>query len=154
MSPRKSIVIAALAALGSGGALAADQTLSLSSGFASFIGTGPLLDGGQDVITFSGLSPGQYYFDFSLSSQYIGANLTSVTVNGAAASMVSFGHFKYAALSGLDNSPFSVVITGTANASSLYSGELQVTPVPEPETYALMLAGLGAVGFVTRRRRR
>lgn len=28
-----------------------------------------------------------------------------------------------------------------------------VTPVPEPETYALMLAGLGALTFVARRRR-
>ena len=28
-----------------------------------------------------------------------------------------------------------------------------VAPVPEPETYALMLAGLGAVGFVARRRK-
>ena len=27
-------------------------------------------------------------------------------------------------------------------------------PIPEPETYALMLAGLGAVGFAARRRRR
>ena len=31
---------------------------------------------------------------------------------------------------------------------------LKVTAVPEPETYALMLAGLGAVGFLSRRRRR
>ena len=29
-----------------------------------------------------------------------------------------------------------------------------VTPVPEPETYALMLAGLGIVGLVARRRRK
>lgn len=28
------------------------------------------------------------------------------------------------------------------------------TPVPEPETYALMLAGFGAMGFIARRRRK
>ncbi|MEO8081814.1 MAG: PEP-CTERM sorting domain-containing protein [Caldimonas sp.] len=37
---------------------------------------------------------------------------------------------------------FDVGIAGVAN------------PVPEPETYALMLAGLGGLGFVARRRRR
>jgi hypothetical protein len=28
-----------------------------------------------------------------------------------------------------------------------------VTPVPEPETYAMMLAGLGMLGFMARRRK-
>jgi len=32
-------------------------------------------------------------------------------------------------------------------------GQGGVTPVPEPETYALMMAGLAAVGFISRRRR-
>lgn len=31
---------------------------------------------------------------------------------------------------------------------------LRVTAVPEPETYALMLAGLGAAGFISRRRKK
>jgi PEP-CTERM motif len=34
-----------------------------------------------------------------------------------------------------------------------YSVSLQAMPVPEPSTYALLLAGLGAVAFVARRRR-
>lgn len=51
---------------------------------------------------------------------------------------------------------------GPINGSDLLGGKvliddinLQVaTPVPEPETNALMLAGLGVIGFIVRRRRR
>ena len=41
-----------------------------------------------------------------------------------------------------------------ANFATLSAdGGLLITPVPEPETYALMLAGLGLVGFMARRRK-
>lgn len=41
----------------------------------------------------------------------------------------------------------------TALQASSNAGLYRVTPVPEPETYAMMLAGLGLVGVVARRRR-
>ena len=45
-------------------------------------------------------------------------------------------------------------IAGIGDATGpQYTGSLTVSAIPEPETYALMLAGLGAVGFLARRRR-
>jgi hypothetical protein len=38
-------------------------------------------------------------------------------------------------------------------AMAVRPGDVLVSPVPEPETYALMLAGLGLVGFMARRRK-
>jgi hypothetical protein len=42
---------------------------------------------------------------------------------------------------------------GTAIAAS-YAGTLNISAVPEPATYAMMLGGLGLVGFVARRRKK
>ncbi len=52
---------------------------------------------------------------------------------------------------GLAAGNYSLNFLGTAPAGGAYGGVL--TAVPEPETYALMLAGLGIVGFVAARRR-
>lgn len=38
--------------------------------------------------------------------------------------------------------------------SGFKQDQLYLTPIPEPETYAMLLAGLGLMGFIARRRRR
>ena len=43
--------------------------------------------------------------------------------------------------------------TLTALVSSNRQDQMMATPIPEPETYMMLLAGLGLMGFVTRRRR-
>ena len=52
---------------------------------------------------------------------------------------------------------YSLVLSGLQDgaAPGSYGGQLNVVtaPVPEPETYALLLANLEAVGFVARRRK-
>lgn len=52
---------------------------------------------------------------------------------------------------------YQLRFANVANRGELQLGvdnvSLEVTPVPEPETYALFLAGLGLLGAITRRRR-
>jgi opacity protein-like surface antigen len=48
--------------------------------------------------------------------------------------------------------PLTLIIMGTSGANASYTGSLNVGAVPEAGTLALMLAGLGAVGWVARRR--
>ncbi|WP_317205306.1 FxDxF family PEP-CTERM protein [Janthinobacterium sp.] len=38
------------------------------------------------------------------------------------------------------------------NGGGTYGGDLTVSAVPEPETYAMLLAGLGLLGFAARRK--
>jgi hypothetical protein len=45
------------------------------------------------------------------------------------------------------------VIGHATGGQAAYAVQMDVTPVPEPETYALMLAGLGLLGLVARRRK-
>lgn len=42
-------------------------------------------------------------------------------------------------------------VTGLGGGS--YAGTLNLTPIPEAETYAMFLAGLGLMGFISRRRK-
>jgi hypothetical protein len=61
---------------------------------------------------------------------------------------------QYVQFAGLAGSKITALTFNNAPAIDAFeTANYSVTPVPEPETYALLLAGLGAVGFVARRRR-
>ena len=49
---------------------------------------------------------------------------------------------------------YYLTVSGVANGTlgGIYTGAISI-PVPEPESYAMMLAGLGTIGFLALRRR-
>lgn len=60
--------------------------------------------------------------------------------------------FDLSALVPTDNIRFHAVWDNASDGAESFF--LVAAPIPEPETYALMLAGLAAVGFMSRRRRK
>jgi hypothetical protein len=50
--------------------------------------------------------------------------------------------------------PYTLVIEGTSKGISGYTAIVAVSPVPEPATYALLISGLGMVGFMVNRRQK
>ena len=81
-----------------------------------------------------------------------GAN-TSFVAGPAFTSPVPFYNM---AVASFINSPSQVTQTASGFTIQQGGGSVNftaVTPVPEPETYALMLAGLGMIGMLARRRR-
>jgi hypothetical protein len=81
------------------------------------------------------------------SSILIDGNLFSVTGSGSPLSFTANG----ISFSGNDLS-----ITLNSSGEWVFLSEVQfntVSAVPEPETYAMFLAGLGLMGFIARRRK-
>lgn len=68
---------------------------------------------------------------------------------GAGSSNVNLGSLTFPAVSSIQVTVFGDRLGSGSN----FQGSLVMTPVPEPTTYALLLAGLGVVGFVASRRK-
>ena len=68
-------------------------------------------------------------------------------------SVVAFNFAELAAFNGLTTAPGYVLNSTLGATTDVYRISFAVAPVPEPETYALMMAGLLVVGSIARRRR-
>jgi hypothetical protein len=56
---------------------------------------------------------------------------------------------------GLSSGTYAIKVDGKVlgNGGGAFGGDLTIAAVPEPETYGMLLAGLGLVGFMARRRK-
>lgn len=79
------------------------------------------------------------------------AGLSNVTLNSILGVANSFNNVAYGALQVMRAYAY-IGDTGGASSGSLDINSITVTAVPEPETFAMLLAGLGLIGTISRRR--
>lgn len=82
-------------------------------------------------------------------------DFVSVDFDGVHAFGVVNGFFDLAAVAGVYLAAGAHTLNVTYNATAAnvtYSGDISISPVPEPATWAMMVAGIAAVGMTMRRR--
>ena len=120
--------------------------------FPFYLPAGAGGDGGGSVISgFAQTGPDVYITRFTL------FDITTNTIIDTGS--LTPGIFKAISFPGPLNPTdhYALVVKGgllpAGHGSGSYAGNFHISPIPEPETYAMLLAGLGLLGFMARRRK-
>ena len=119
------------------------------------------LDGDFSAVSYSFYSDASLTANVGLASGYL-IRTTELTTDFAAAgaSLIPFSDADKASFNLSGATPYYVRIRGTLNDKDGFGqlkvsvGNALVTAVPEPESYAMLLAGLGVMATIARRRNR
>ncbi|SDH36489.1 MULTISPECIES: FxDxF family PEP-CTERM protein [unclassified Duganella] len=163
------LVLAAASAFASAADFERTEHLSLVDGSSGF-GSATEFAAGSKGKTFSDL----FFFDIPALSN-AGSNISAISLDDSTGidftlfNLYQVGSTVAAATGGLDADSGLWILSGSNLSSgsyylkiegqvsstdvTIYSGNLLVSAVPEAETYAMLLAGLGLVGLVARRRK-
>jgi hypothetical protein len=110
-------------------------------------------------VTLSGLA--LYEGIFTSASQTAGLTPVSIgmvfgTISSGKATIITLANSATVSAIG-----YTLVVSGTSIGHAAYGGAIalmerpaDIPPVPEPETYAMLLAGVGMMGFIARRRKK
>ena len=140
--------------------MAGAVAIDLSSGSAGFVNTPPA-GSFVDVYTFT-LTTATTLTGIVSSALNGGQDVdfTSLVITGpsgpASFSLINPDPFEIWTISTgvLNAGAYTLTLTGTNTVSTgTYSGNIAIAAVPEPRTYAMMLAGLVGIGFMYLRRR-
>ncbi len=132
--------------------LVTQETGALSQAVTFSLGSGLTLNGFAAWMITTAVGPGPRLIGVNIDI-FDSANSLVVSDGGVVVSN-GFATSSFASVL-LGAGTYKLVATGTGvRASSLDIGLSFANPVPEPETYALMLAGLATLGYMVRRRKR
>jgi hypothetical protein len=93
----------------------------------------------------------------------LGLDITALSLYGSGGDLIANGSSSMTgavdvwtiSADALATGNYYLQVSGTlvSNAGASFGGSVALNPVPEPETYGMMIAGLGVLGFLARRRK-